>query len=157
MISDVLAEALDEIDRYQRDFGRCYDGIRPEIDGVKAVMRRLLQVLDSPPGSCRAAPPTHGVRVYVPVFCPGDGSLSDVGHELTEDDLLHAGEALEGRLWHAAHLVGALRRGGWTARPDGRGVTCTHPAVRTKAEAGRNLVALGVGLDDVTIVAAGDP
>jgi hypothetical protein len=51
MISDVLAEAIEEIERYQQDMPDLYCGpgtFGQEIDQVKAAMRRLLVKLDSP-------------------------------------------------------------------------------------------------------------
>jgi hypothetical protein len=47
MISDVLFEACQEIERYQRDFD-CYEGWREEIDVVRAVMANLQMRLDVP-------------------------------------------------------------------------------------------------------------
>jgi hypothetical protein len=46
MLSDVLFEARREIERYQKDFGECYDGVRVEIDKVKAVMDAMRAYLD---------------------------------------------------------------------------------------------------------------
>ena len=50
MISDVLFEAIEEIERYQNDFSQCYDELRAEIDAVKEIMRALRIKLDTPPG-----------------------------------------------------------------------------------------------------------
>ncbi len=49
MISDVLSDAVSKIEYYQRDFGRCYDDLRPEIDAVREAMTRLRVKLDTPP------------------------------------------------------------------------------------------------------------
>jgi hypothetical protein len=49
MISDVLCEAVTEIERYQRDFPNAYSGLKAEIDKVKAVMNALRAYLDCPP------------------------------------------------------------------------------------------------------------
>lgn len=46
MISDVLCEAIWEIEEYQRKFGDCYDDFRMEIDKVKAVMDAMRTYLD---------------------------------------------------------------------------------------------------------------
>jgi hypothetical protein len=49
MISDVLCEALDEIERYQRDFSNAYGESKEAIEKVKAVMSALRSYLDCPP------------------------------------------------------------------------------------------------------------
>jgi metal-dependent amidase/aminoacylase/carboxypeptidase family protein len=51
MISDVLFEAVEEIERYQRDIPWCYDdpAITAEIEAVKASMTALRIKLDTPP------------------------------------------------------------------------------------------------------------
>jgi hypothetical protein len=49
MISDVLFEAIEEIERYQREFPRSYDEIKPDIEAVKAKMRALQRFLDTLP------------------------------------------------------------------------------------------------------------
>lgn len=49
MISDVLCEALDQIEEYQASFPDIYQGIRAEIEEVKLALARLLIHLDSPP------------------------------------------------------------------------------------------------------------
>lgn len=49
MISDVLFEAIAEIERYQRSFPKSYDGLRVEIGKVTAVMNALKTLLDCPP------------------------------------------------------------------------------------------------------------
>jgi hypothetical protein len=48
MISDVLSEAIREIERYQKEFPQCYDEDRVLIDEVKAAMRRLQARYDDP-------------------------------------------------------------------------------------------------------------
>jgi hypothetical protein len=50
MISDVLFEAIQEIERYQTDpvFAHCYVDMREWIDRVKVRMERLRRYLDSP-------------------------------------------------------------------------------------------------------------
>ena len=48
MISDVLFEAIEEIERYQADMPICYDTRRIEIDRVKEEMRNLQHRLDIP-------------------------------------------------------------------------------------------------------------
>ena len=50
MISDILFEAIEEIERYQKDFSECYDELRAEIDAVKEIMSALRIKLDTPPG-----------------------------------------------------------------------------------------------------------
>jgi hypothetical protein len=49
MISDILFEAIEEIERYQNDFSECYDDLREEIDAVKDAMKALKIKLDTPP------------------------------------------------------------------------------------------------------------
>jgi hypothetical protein len=50
MISDVLFQAIQEIEEYQRDFPMCYDDVGGEIDRVKEAMRSLQRTLnDQPP------------------------------------------------------------------------------------------------------------
>lgn len=49
MISDVLFEAIEEIERYQSNFPDHYNEIRDEIDKVKGAMCRLQLSLDAPP------------------------------------------------------------------------------------------------------------
>ena len=49
MIADVLYEALEDIERYQRNYGDCYDNLRDRIEPVKAAMRDLMMYLDRPP------------------------------------------------------------------------------------------------------------
>jgi peptidoglycan hydrolase CwlO-like protein len=51
MISDVLFEAIEEIERYQNDLPQCYDEIREEINAVKETMRALQIKLDTPPST----------------------------------------------------------------------------------------------------------
>lgn len=46
MISDMLSEAVEEIERYQKDMPDCYEGLRFEIDTVKEVMDCLRLYLD---------------------------------------------------------------------------------------------------------------
>lgn len=53
MISDTLHDANAEIGRYQRDMPECYDGLRHEIEKVKAVMDALRAYLDCPPSTGR--------------------------------------------------------------------------------------------------------
>ncbi len=59
MISDVLFEAIQEIERYQADFPQAYDPCRPMIESTKHAMRKLLAFLDTPP-SVLAAPTMRG-------------------------------------------------------------------------------------------------
>src|SRR5262245_61739614 len=51
MISDVLFEALEEIERYQRDCPEAYSDpeLKKEIESVKSAMRGLQRWLDTPP------------------------------------------------------------------------------------------------------------
>ena len=41
MISDILSDAIEEIERYQKDYGEVYDPIKDEIERVKAAMKAL--------------------------------------------------------------------------------------------------------------------
>lgn len=50
MISDVLHEALSEIERYQRDCYHGYESLSGEIEAVTTVMDGLLACLDAAPG-----------------------------------------------------------------------------------------------------------
>jgi len=56
MISDVLFDAIEAIERNQEDSPVWYDEFRDEIDAVKGAMRALQLKLDSypPPNSTRA-------------------------------------------------------------------------------------------------------
>jgi hypothetical protein len=56
MISDVLFDAIEEIERHQKFSPQCYNELREEIDAVKEAMRALQIKLDSypPPISSRA-------------------------------------------------------------------------------------------------------
>jgi len=56
MISEVLSEAVQEIERQQRDEPDTYGELEREIDAVKLAMSRLVQFLD--------VPPTREVHVY---------------------------------------------------------------------------------------------
>ena len=49
MISDVLFEAVSEIERYQREMPDIYRPLQSEIDDVKQVIERLRTKLDSAP------------------------------------------------------------------------------------------------------------
>jgi hypothetical protein len=49
MLSDVLAEALDDIVYYQRTYLDIYDAHASEIRRIKRLMRGLLAELDAPP------------------------------------------------------------------------------------------------------------
>lgn len=153
MIGDVLFDALDEIDRYQRDFGHCYDDMRPEIDSVKTVMRSLLLMLDGPPDEGPVIGSGRPPKVYVPVYFSGYGVLGEFGREVTEADLFDRGKCVESGFRYAADMVAVLRRAGWTAREAGRDVACTHHEVRTEREAEERLLSLGIDLEDVVIVA----
>lgn len=53
MISDVLLDSVGEIERYQRDMPKCYDGLRDQIEAVKTVMHALHTYLDFPPSMGR--------------------------------------------------------------------------------------------------------
>lgn len=60
MISDVLFEALVEIERYQREMPGVYENSRAEIDAVKVAMRALQWKLDLPPDNLRRGPAARG-------------------------------------------------------------------------------------------------
>ena len=49
MISDVLFEAVQEIERYEAECPESYGDIKEEIAAVKNSMRALQQKLDTPP------------------------------------------------------------------------------------------------------------
>ena len=51
MISDVLSDALCEIERYENDFPESYEGYEKDIAVVKAVMWATMAVLDAAPDS----------------------------------------------------------------------------------------------------------
>ena len=48
MISDVLFEAIEEIERYETEFPKVYEGLT-ELAEVKAAMSKLQRKLDTPP------------------------------------------------------------------------------------------------------------
>ncbi len=48
MLSDVLFEAVEEIERCQADFAEAYAPYKDEIEEVKKAMRELQAKLDSP-------------------------------------------------------------------------------------------------------------
>ena len=50
MISDVLADAISDIESYQTEMPESYAGFGVEIDIVKVVMEGMQIILDSPPG-----------------------------------------------------------------------------------------------------------
>lgn len=52
MLSDILFEAIQDIEYYQNEpvFQRIYGPMEEEINQVKEVMRRLQEKLDMPPG-----------------------------------------------------------------------------------------------------------
>lgn len=50
MISDILSEAVDDIEQYQEDVPEAYAELAAEIDVVKVVIHGLRMVLDVPPG-----------------------------------------------------------------------------------------------------------
>ena len=69
MISDVLFEALSEIEVYQREMPDAYKPLGEDIEAVKLAMRSLLRKLDTPPGashrSCRVREPRNAPsRLY---------------------------------------------------------------------------------------------
>jgi hypothetical protein len=49
MLSDALHEAVEEIEKYQRDYPKVYDAMKDEIEPVKVAMNKLRQKLDAPP------------------------------------------------------------------------------------------------------------
>lgn len=49
MISDVLFEAVEQIEEYQKAMPQCYDSIKDRIDKVKGEMKELQIFLDTPP------------------------------------------------------------------------------------------------------------
>ena len=51
MIADVLFEALEEIERYQKVYPEVYDSFQQEIEDVKTAMRHLQRRLDIPPST----------------------------------------------------------------------------------------------------------
>jgi hypothetical protein len=53
MLSDVLAEALDDIVYYQKTYPAIYDPHASEIRRIKRLMRGLLAELDTPPEESR--------------------------------------------------------------------------------------------------------
>jgi len=57
MISDILSDALREIERYQCEFPDTYDEIRGEIDSVRTSMSRLREKLDTLPETISEARP----------------------------------------------------------------------------------------------------
>ena len=51
MISDVLFEALQEIERYQREMPDVYSDMAADIERVKVEMQTLQRRLDTPPAA----------------------------------------------------------------------------------------------------------
>ncbi len=49
MISDVLFEAIREIEMYQREFSEAYDAMRDELDVLKRVLDAFGSDVDTPP------------------------------------------------------------------------------------------------------------
>ncbi len=49
MIGDVLYDAIQELERYQREMPDSYDDMRDEIEACKNAMRKLRRKLDLPP------------------------------------------------------------------------------------------------------------
>lgn len=49
MISDVLHDAIVEIEKYQEKCPAAYDEMKDEIDEVKGHMQKLQRKLDTPP------------------------------------------------------------------------------------------------------------
>ncbi|MEX0677113.1 MAG: hypothetical protein WD063_08565 [Pirellulales bacterium] len=56
MISDVLSDAVHEIERYERDFPDYYCAVRPEITKVKLAMCELRERLDCPAVELKVSP-----------------------------------------------------------------------------------------------------
>jgi hypothetical protein len=91
MISDVLFEARQEIERYQRDFGN-YEGMEEELEVVKAIMANCQARLDVPdpvlepilwkdvPGAERARDVLRGYEAV-----PGSGTDIVVRHGVAAD------------------------------------------------------------------------
>ena len=50
MISDILFEALEDIEAQQKESPRMYEDIRPMLNKLKKHMRSVLSYLDAPPG-----------------------------------------------------------------------------------------------------------
>ena len=48
MLSDVLLDAMDDIELYQRDYSDVYEGVEQEIEEVKSAMSKLLTLLLNP-------------------------------------------------------------------------------------------------------------
>ncbi len=82
MISDTLHDAIAEIGRYQRDMPQCYDGLRGEIEKVKAVMDALRAYLDCPPSMGR--------------YPRYDAAMSRLKNEIARIDLDGVAAALTG-------------------------------------------------------------
>jgi hypothetical protein len=84
MISDVLFEALQQIERYQKESPDMYDEMKDEIEQVKHVMRRLLHKLDDPrPPS---APPNDGA---FPTQVEGEGNEKLKPHDRGASDVVN--------------------------------------------------------------------
>lgn len=49
MLSDTIHDAIMDIERYQNDYAKIYDGYREHIELVMAVMHSLMEALDQPP------------------------------------------------------------------------------------------------------------
>jgi len=60
MLSDVLFDAIEEIEHYQAEFADIYDELKPDIERVKSEMRSLQHKLDASPNT----PPGDGAYLH---------------------------------------------------------------------------------------------
>jgi hypothetical protein len=105
VISDVLSDAVAEIERYQRDMPGCYDGLRDQIEAAKAVMDALRTYLDFPP-------PTGRHPAY-------DAALGRLHTEIARISMGGVSEALNGvrAAWPLPEEIESAR----DSRPSGPG------------------------------------
>lgn len=62
MISDVLAEAIDKIQKYQAEFPAVYTTRKEQIDYVVNTMQTLRYLLDKPPSPSERGHSDHSAR-----------------------------------------------------------------------------------------------
>ncbi len=69
MISDVLFQAIQEIEMYQQEFSIAYADIRDELDVLKRVLRAFISDLDSsPPFDSVTRSLTQRLCTYIAAF-----------------------------------------------------------------------------------------
>jgi hypothetical protein len=91
------------------------------------------------------------VTICIPLYSRPAWELYRPEQPVTPADLRRLGDALHGRLAHAAALVERLTRDGWEAVVDRDGLSLSHPTVVTAAQARRRLRTLGIDPNAVEV------